>query len=80
MMVMVSETTQVAGQNLRNDNLSILEDQEDEHFPNLNGINCNDYISVHNKGYDSDDGGGEEPLSKILSLVRQVPPELLEHS
>ena len=52
---------------------------------------CNDYISVHNKSYliihidnsyDSDDGGGEEPLIQeqdLDSLVRQVPPELQPH-
>ena len=54
-------------------------------------LNCNDYISVHNKrylvihidnSYDSDDGGGEEPLIQeqdLDSLVRQVPPELQPH-
>ena len=26
----------------------ILEEQEDELFPDTNGINCNDYITVHN--------------------------------
>ena len=66
--------------------ISILDDQEDELFHDLNGTNCNDYITVHNNklaiiihieipvdnSCDSDDGEGEEPLIQEPDLESLV--------